>query len=83
MRIHIFVLAKYIDLLKLIRYAAKSYFNSRMRRSSVKHNTFDVLSFILQGKGGDKDEAQIKEAISNIKRRMTEIEDEAADLPYE
>ena len=45
-----------------------------MKRLYVKHNTFDVLSFILQGKGGEKDEEQIKEAISNIRQRMNEIE---------
>ena len=49
-----------------------------MRRSSVKHNTFDVLNFILQGKGNDKDEEQIKEAISNIRRRMSELGDGTA-----
>ena len=50
-----------------------------MRRMSVKHNTFDVLNFILQGKGGENDEAQIKEALANIKRKMQEIEEAAAN----
>ena len=50
-----------------------------MRRMSVNHNTFDVLSFILQGKGGENDEAKVKEVIFNIKKKMIEVEDAAAE----
>ena len=42
----------------------------------VNTNTFAILNFILEGKGADDEQSEIIEAISDIKRRMTEKEND-------
>lgn len=50
-----------------------------MRKIPAKHDTLDVLNLILQVKGGANDQANINEALYNIKKKMTEVEDAAAN----